>query len=72
MSLPGDGQKGLTVQLLLDGTLQAIGVTMARSIPIVGQQRHQQEKHVHQEALGTGRDGSDQLIPSHRARAGYL
>lgn len=52
VSLPGDGQEGLAVQLLLDGTLQTIGVAMERGVPIVRQQCHQQEEHVHQEALG--------------------
>ena len=55
-SVPGDGQEGLAVQLLLDGALQAVGMVVARGIPVVGQQCHQQEEHVNQEALG-GRDG---------------
>lgn len=55
-SVPGDGQEGLAVQLLLDGTLQAVGMVVARGIPVVGQQCHQQEEHVNQKALG-GRDG---------------
>lgn len=49
--VPCDGQEGPAVQFLLDGALQTVGVPMARGIPIAGQQRHQQKKHVHQEAL---------------------
>lgn len=54
MPVPGDGQEGLAAELLFDGTLQAVGMAVAGSVPMVGQQRHQQEEHVYQEALGAG------------------
>lgn len=59
-ALPGDGQEGPAAQLLFDGTLQAVGMAMAGSIPVVGQQRHQQEEHIYQEALGTDDPGVSQ------------
>lgn len=51
--LPLDAEEFLATELLLEGALQEEGPAVAGGVAIVGEQCHQQEQHIDEEALAS-------------------